>query len=238
MEKIMEKSFLFNFEERPNCIIANSNKKFPLRRIFCVGANYVAHAVEMGRNPDRDPPFFFSKPSDAIVNADSSISASIPYPAQTNDLHYEVELVVAIGKKGKDLDIDKSLDLVWGYSVGIDLTRRDLQQEAKAKRRPWDLSKGFDNSAIIGMIYPVSELGHPFNSNIWLSVNGKGKQNSNTSKLIWSVAEVISFLTQSVSLSPGDLIYTGTPEGVGPIAKGDKIKAGIDDINAIELNIN
>ena len=153
-------------------------------------------------------------------------------------MHYEVELVVAIGKKGKDLDIDKSLDLVWGYSVGIDLTRRDLQQEAKAKRRPWDLSKGFDNSAIIGMIYPVSELGHPFNSNIWLSVNGKGKQNSNTSKLIWSVAEVISFLTQSVSLSPGDLIYTGTPEGVGPIAKGDKIKAGIDDINAIELNIN
>lgn len=234
----MEKSFLFNFEERSHCIIVNSNKKFPLRRIFCVGANYVAHAVEMGRNPDRDPPFFFSKPSDAIVNADSGISASIPYPVQTNNLHYEVELVVAIGKKGKDLNIEKSLDLVWGYSVGIDLTRRDLQQEAKAKRRPWDLSKGFDNSAIIGMIYPVSELGHPFNSNIWLSINGKEKQNSNTSKLIWSVAEVISFLTHSVSLSPGDLIYTGTPEGVGPVAKGDKIKAGIDGINAIELNIN
>src|SRR6056300_1443334 len=223
----MPTSFIFQ-PSTTICNILDSNDKFPVRRILCVGANYVAHAIEMGRDPSREPPFFFAKPSDAIVNADRGLNIQIPYPPQTNNIHYEMEMVVAIGKIASNIEADEALSAIWGYGAGIDLTRRDLQKAAKDKGRPWELGKGFDNSAIISSLSPVSKIGHPDNARIWLSVNDIIKQDSNIKKLIWSVPEMISILSKTMTLKPGDLIYTGTPEGVGPISKGDKIIGGIE----------
>ncbi len=233
----MATSFVFQ-PSTTICNILDSNDKFPVRRILCVGANYVAHAIEMGRDPSREPPFFFAKPSDAIVNADRGLNIEVPYPPQTNNFHYEMEMVVAIGKKASNLEVEDSLDTIWGYGAGIDLTRRDLQKAAKDKGRPWELGKGFDNSAIISSLSPVSKIGHPKNARIWLSVNDEIKQDSNIKKLIWSVPEMISILSKTMTLGPGDLIYTGTPEGVGPINKGDKIIGGVEGIGEISINIS
>ena len=213
----------------PTVPITGSAERFAVRRIFCVGKNYADHAREMGGDPEREAPFFFSKPADAVVEADTDI----PFPPRTANLHHEIELVVAIGKAGADIDVDNALGLVFGYAAGNDLTRRDLQADAKAAGRPWDMAKGFDRSAVISPICAVEEIGHPENARIWLSVNGVIRQDGDIGDMIWPVAGIIAELSTYVMLKPGDLIYTGTPAGVGPIARGDLVEAGIDGIGAI-----
>ncbi|WP_133487014.1 fumarylacetoacetate hydrolase family protein [Aliiroseovarius marinus] len=218
---------------QPFLPIAGSDQKFPVRRIFCVGQNYAAHAREMGSNPDRELPFFFSKPADALV-ADG---ATIPFPPGTSNLHHEVELVVAIGKGGVNIAADAALDHVWGYAVGNDLTRRDVQADAKSNGRPWDMAKGFDRSAPCGALHPVAEVGHFTKGAISLSVNGETRQNSDISDLIWPVADVIAYLSTLVELSAGDLIFTGTPENVGPLQSGDTCVAQIDGLGSVTTHI-
>lgn len=213
--------------------VHGSDDRFPVRRVFCVGRNYAAHAREMGRDPDREPPFYFMKPTDALTDN----GVDVPYPPQTSNLHYEAELVVAIGKECVNVGIDDALDYVYGYGVGNDLTRRDLQLEARDKGRPWDTGKGFDHSAPCAEIHTVDQVGHIENARIWLSVNGEMKQDSNVNKLIWSVPEVIANLSSLYHLYPGDLIYTGTPEGVGPVVAGDVINVGVDGLTELETKI-
>ncbi|MCK0141224.1 fumarylacetoacetate hydrolase family protein [Aliiroseovarius sp. F20344] len=215
--------------EQPFLPITNSDQKFPVRRIFCVGQNYAAHAREMGSNPERELPFFFTKPADALVPD----GASIPFPPGTSNLHHEVELVVAIGKGGADIAVDEALDHVWGYAVGNDLTRRDVQADAKSAGRPWDMAKGFDRSAPCGALHPAQSVGHFAQGGISLAVNGELRQSSDISDLIWPVADVISYLSSLVELHAGDLIFTGTPEGVGPLKPGDTCVAQIDGLGSV-----
>lgn len=217
----------------PSVAVVESDARFPVRRIFCVGRNYAAHAREMGKDPDREPPFFFTKPADAVVDD----GATIAYPALTNNLHHEAELVVAIGTGGVEISQDKALDHVWGYGIGNDLTRRDLQAEAKKLGRPWDWAKGFDRSAICGPLVPVSAKGHLDSGAITCHVNGVEKQRGDLADLIWSVPEVISILSHSVALEAGDLIYTGTPAGVGPLERGDVCEVKIEGLGAISTTI-
>ena len=213
--------------------IKGESARFAVRRIFCVGRNYAAHAREMGKDPDREPPFFFTKPADAVVDTGSTI----PYPPQTNNFHYEIELIVAIGAEGVDVSVERSLDLVWGYGVGIDLTRRDLQFEARDKGRPWDWGKAFDLSAPISPLVPVAEAGHPEDRRIWLAVNGEVKQDANLSELIWPVPDIIAHLSRSMTLKPGDIIMTGTPAGVGPIVPGDQVTGGVEGLADIAVTV-
>lgn len=217
----------------PSVAIAGETARFPVRRIFCVGRNYAAHAREMGKDPDREPPFFFTKPADAVVDS----GATIPYPPETSNLHYEIELVVAIGKEAFNVAPETALDLVFGYGVGIDLTRRDLQFEARDKGRPWDWSKAFDRSAPIAPIHRLKAGGHPTSGRIWLAVNGTVKQDADIKELIWPVPEIISILSRSMMLKPGDLIMTGTPAGVGPIVTGDHVTGGVDGLQQIEITL-
>ncbi|MBP2229469.1 fumarylpyruvate hydrolase [Azospirillum agricola] len=213
--------------------VAGSDAAFPVRRVFCVGRNYAAHAREMGRDPDREAPFFFTKPADAVIPDGSAV----PYPPETANFQYEIELVVAIGKDGTDIPAERALDHVFGYAVGNDLTRRDLQLEARDKGRPWDWGKAFDNSAVIGPIRPVSEIGHPEKGRVWLAVNGAVKQDQDIADLIWSVPEIIAILSRSMTIRAGDLIYTGTPAGVGPIVPGDRVTGGVDGIGGHAITI-
>jgi fumarylpyruvate hydrolase len=206
---------------------------FPVRRIFCVGRNYAAHAREMGSDPNGEPPFFFTKPADAVVPA----AQDTPYPTATGNLHHEMELVVAIGKAGAAVASAAALDLVFGYAAGLDLTRRDLQDEAKATRRPWDMSKGFDASAPIGDIVPASEAGHPSEGAITLKVNGEIRQNGDLADQIWPVPEIIAALSKLVRLAPGDLIFTGTPDGVGPLQRGDLLEGEIAGVGFVRTRI-
>ncbi len=192
---------------------------FPIRRVFCVGRNYAAHAREMGGNPDREPPFFFTKPADAISSA-----PTIPYPPATRDLHHEGELVVAIGAGGADIAQERALDHVFGYTVGVDLTRRDLQSALRKEGRPWDMAKGFDFAGPCGILRPAADIGHPSKGAITLSVNGVQKQAGDLADMVWSVPEIVAILSGLVALAPGDLIFTGTPEGVGPLARGDRVE--------------
>jgi fumarylpyruvate hydrolase len=202
---------------------------FPVRRIFCVGRNYAEHAREMGHDPSREPPFFFTKPADALVIS----GAETPYPPATNDLHHEIELVVAIGKEAAAIDAATALDHVWGYAAGIDLTRRDIQAEAKKAGRPWDMAKGFDASAPIGDLAPVSSVGHPSSGRIELTVNGTTRQLGDIGDMIWSVPEAIAYLSGLVTLMPGDLIFTGTPAGVGAIVRGDRLEGSIAGVGSV-----
>ena len=213
----------------PTAAITGSDARFAVRRIFCVGKNYADHAREMGADPEREPPFFFSKPADAVVPGD----AQIPFPPRTVNLHHEIELVVAIGKAGAEIAAVDALGHIYGYAVGNDLTRRDLQNEAKAAGRPWDMAKGFDRSAVISPIRKAAEIGHPEQAAIWLSVNGEIRQQGNIAAMIWPVASIVAALSSYVALMPGDLIYTGTPAGVGPILRGDFVEGGIDGIGVI-----
>jgi fumarylpyruvate hydrolase len=206
---------------------------FPVRRVFCVGRNYAAHAREMGGDPSREPPFFFTKPADALVTG----GADTPYPAATANLHHEMELVVAIGTGGADIPADAALSHVFGYAAGLDLTRRDLQDEAKAARRPWDMAKGFDASAPIGEIAPAAAIGHPAAGRIALTVNGTVKQEGDLLDQIWAVPEIIAALSRLVRLAPGDLIFTGTPEGVGALAKGDVLHGEIAGVGRVATRI-
>jgi fumarylpyruvate hydrolase len=213
--------------------VHGTDARFPVRRIFCVGRNYAAHAREMGRDPDREPPFFFLKPADTVVDD----NATVPYPPETENFHYEIELIVAIGKAGADIPQDRALDYVYGYAVGIDLTRRDLQLAAREQGRPWDWGKGFDLSAPIAPLHPVAEIGHPRAGRLWLAVNGTVKQDSDIAKLIWSVPEIISTISRSMELRPGDIIMTGTPEGVGPVQRGEVMTGGIDGLGEIRIAV-
>lgn len=196
--------------------VANSDSVFPVRRIFCVGRNYEEHTREMGGDPDRDPPFFFTKPADAAIPS----GLTIPFPVATKNLHHEAELVVAIGKGGADISPEAYTDHIWGYAAGNDLTRRDLQATAKSLRRPWDMSKGFDNSAVIGALHPASETGLMTSGHIGCTVDGDERQSADLSDMIWPTSDVIAFLSRQVTLQPGDLIMTGTPAGVGQINPG------------------
>lgn len=226
-------SYVFAPPEQPSVAVFGTADRLPVRRIFCVGRNYAAHAREMGKDPNREPPFFFAKPADAVVDS----GVTVPYPPETENFQYEAELIVAMGKAGRDIPEDKALDYVWGYAVGNDLTRRDLQLAARDKGRPWDLGKGFDQSAIIGPVYPVAKVGHPEKGAITLTVNGELKQSGDLNELIWSVPEIISILSRSMALAPGDLIMTGTPAGVGPLVEGDTCVAHIDGLGEIETPI-
>ncbi len=218
---------------QPAIAVAGSEDCFPVRRIYCIGRNYGAHAREMGHDPDREPPFWFAKPADAIVASGSVID----YPPRTEDLQHEIELVIAIGKAGVNVAVEDALDYVFGYATGIDLTRRDLQKEAKSQGRPWVTAKGFDQSAPVSDLQMVADIGHPSAGRIWLSVNGEIRQQGDLNELIWSVAEAIAELSTLFALSPGDLIFTGTPAGVGPVVAGDQITGGIDGIDEIEITI-
>jgi fumarylpyruvate hydrolase len=207
---------------------------FPVHRIYCVGRNYAAHTREMGFDPNREEPFFFLKPADALVASGKSIA----YPPLTNDFQHEIELVVAIGKGGKDISTEQAHRHVFGYAVGLDMTRRDLQMNARKQGRPWDMGKAFDESAPCASLVPAVVSGHLERGAIWLKVNGEVRQKSDISHLIWSVAEVIQHLSRYVTLLPGDLIFTGTPEGVGPVEPGDVMEGHIDGLedlrNAVE----
>jgi fumarylpyruvate hydrolase len=217
----------------PALAVADSDQRFPLRRVFCVGRNYAAHAREMGADPARESPSFFSKPADAVVPA----SGTLPYPPATRDLHHEVELVVALQAGGADILPERALDLVWGYGVGLDLTRRDLQSAAKDARLPWDMAKGFDGSAPCSPLHPVARVGHPRAARIWLEVNGELRQQGNLNEMIYPVAEVIAHLSRFVALAPGDLIFTGTPSGVGALQRGDRVRGGVDGVAEFALAI-
>ncbi len=226
-------SYVIDPPSQPSVAVQGTSDRFPVRRIFCVGRNYAAHAREMGNDPDREPPFFFSKPADAVIG-DHSV---IPYPRETDDLHHEGELVVAIGKPGVKIAPSRALEHVWGYAAGIDLTRRDLQDEAKRLSRPWDLSKGFDNSAVVGQIHSVNEVGHLQSGEIRLSVNGEVRQLANLKDMIWPVPHIIAFLSRSVTLVAGDLIMTGTPAGVGALVPGDTAVVEIEPLASLTLKI-
>lgn len=218
---------------QPSVAVAETDRRFPVRRIFCVGRNYAAHAREMGRDPNREPPFFFLKPADAVTDD----GAVVPYPPLTNDLHHEVEMVVAIRKGGADIREESALDHVFGYAVGLDLTRRDLQAAAKELGQPWDWGKGFDQSAPVGPLRPVLDGGHPEAGRIWLSVNDSVRQDGDLSEMIWSVPEIIAIASRSMRLAPGDLIMTGTPAGVGPVQRGDVLTGGVDGVGRIRITI-
>lgn len=218
---------------QPTVPVAGTDAVFPVRRIYCVGRNYAAHAREMGHDPDREPPFFFAKPADALVPDGSRI----PFPPATEDLHHEVELVVAIGEGGFEIAVERALGHIFGYAVGIDLTRRDVQAVAKKMGRPWTMAKGFDRSAPIGAIRPVSEIGHPDRGRIALAVAGTVRQESDLSHQIWSVPETIAHLSRLVELRPGDLVFTGTPEGVSEVNPGDRLDAEIERVGRLSVTI-
>lgn len=207
--------------------------EFPVRRIYCVGRNYAAHAREMGFDPDREPPFFFMKPADAIVPN----GGTMPYPSATQNLHHEIELVVAIGTGGVSIPVESAFDHVYGYAVGLDMTRRDLQLALRDKGRPWDMAKGFDHSAPCAAITPASVSGHFQKGAIWLKVNGEVRQSSDVAALIWSVPETIAYLSGLVRLEPGDLIYTGTPDGVAAVVAGDQLEGHVDGLERLTCRI-
>jgi fumarylpyruvate hydrolase len=213
--------------------IQGSADLFPVHRIYCVGRNYAAHAREMGVDPDSQPPVFFMKPADAIAHD----GAAIPYPPATADLHYEVELVAALGEGGTAVLPERALDLVFGYAVGIDLTRRDLQAAAKKHGEPWDMAKGFDRSAPCSAIRPAASIGHPRAGGVRLTRNGELRQDGDLGQLIWSVPQVIAHLSGLVTLQPGDIIFTGTPAGVGPTGAGDTLEGEIDGVGALTVTI-
>lgn len=225
-------NYVFPPETQVALPVSGSDAAFPVRRIYCVGRNYADHALEMGADPEREPPFFFTKPRDALVRS----GAELEFPPRTENLHYEVELVVALRNGGRDIAVESALDSVFGYAVGLDMTRRDLQASAKEEGRPWDLAKGFDESAPIGTVHPVSKVGHPARGLITLWQNGELRQRGDLSDQIWQVAETIAYLSEFVELRSGDLIMTGTPAGVGPVQPGDRVKGEIAGIGEIEIS--
>jgi len=216
--------------------VAGSDEQFPVHRIYCVGRNYAEHAREMGFT-GREPPFFFMKPADAVLPVPAGQTGHLPYPTLTADLHHEIELVVAIGRGGANIAAADALDHVWGYAVGLDMTRRDLQGEMKKQGRPWCIGKGFEASAPIGPIVPAAQAGDVHHAGIWLEVNGRARQRSRTDQLIWSVAETIEHLSAAWTLQPGDLVFTGTPEGVAAVVRGDVLEGGIDGLPPLRVAV-
>jgi len=231
-------AFVFSPQPPAALPVAGSNAFFPVRRVYCVGRNYADHAREMGalaQAEGREPPFFFMKPGDAVVSGDGELA--IAYPPLTSNLHHEVELVVALGAGGASVAVDRAKDLIFGYTVGLDLTRRDIQAKAKEKSHPWDMGKGFDQSAVAGVLQPVARIGHPSSGRIWLTVNGQTRQDGDLAAMSWKVADIIANLSTMVRLEAGDLIYTGTPAGVGPLLPGDVLEAGVDGVGTLRARI-
>jgi fumarylpyruvate hydrolase len=226
-------SHVFTPVPAPTVEVQGTDSRFPVHRIYCVGRNYADHVREMGADPAREPPCFFSKPADAVV----ANGAPVPYPPRTANFHHEIELVVAIGRGGSRIAADRALEHVFGYAVGNDLTRRDLQAAAKDKGLPWDTAKGFDHSAPVTAIRRVSDAGHPVQGAIWLEVNGERRQQADLAEMIWSVPEIIAELSTYYELQPGDLIFTGTPAGVGRVVRGDSLVGGIDGLDTLRTTI-
>jgi fumarylpyruvate hydrolase len=217
----------------PSLPVAGDTRRFAVNRIYCVGRNYADHAREMGHDPDREPPFFFMKPASAIVTD----GADMQYPSLSNDVHHEIEMVVAIGKGGANIAADKALEHVYGYGVGLDMTRRDLQGEAKKMGRPWDTGKAFDQSAPCSALVPVAQCGHPSKGSVRLMVNGEVRQEGDLNQLIWNVPDTIAYLSTLFTLQPGDLIFSGTPAGVGPIKKGDVLEGEVVGLPLLKTRI-
>lgn len=217
--------------------IVGSSEQFPVRRIYCIGRNYAAHAREMGSDPNRELPFFFQKPTDAVQNVAPGETADHPYPPLTKNYHYEIELVAALSKGGKNIPVAQALDHVFGYTIGLDMTRRDLQRAMGDQKKPWEIGKSFDKSAPLGPLHPVAQIGHFTKGAIWLKVNGQIKQSSDLGKMIWSVAEQISKLSEAFELMPGDIIYSGTPENVGPVVPGDVMEGHIDGLPNLSVKV-
>lgn len=213
--------------------VIDSDSQFPVRRIYCIGRNFAAHAVEMGHDPDREPPFFFQKNPDNILLA----GQDLPYPPKTDDMHFEVEMVVALGKGGANIPLDAALDHVFGYGVGLDMTRRDLQGEAKSMRRPWEIGKAFEHSAPCSPLVPAAKIGHPSDGAIWLKVDGETKQSGDLNQMIWKTPEMISYLSEYFVLAPGDLIFAGTPAGVGPVTRGQVMHAHVEHIGELSVKV-
>jgi len=228
----MQEQYAVPAVPRPTVAVEGGGLRFPVRRIFCVGRNYPEHSREMGFT-DRAPPFFFSKPADAVM----SNGSAVPYPPRTLNLHHEIELVVALGKGGRDVLVGDALELVFGYAVGNDLTRRDVQAAAKDAGRPWDTAKGFDHAAPVSPIVPAMTCGHPSSGRIWLEVNGELRQQGDLADMIWNVPEVIAELSTWFELAPGDLVFTGTPAGVGPLVAGDRVRGGVDRVGILEHTV-
>ncbi len=218
---------------RPSLPVRGSERRFPIHRIYCVGRNYAAHAIEMGHDPDREPPFFFQKNPDTVVGNGETIA----YPDKTGDVHHEVELVVALAAGGKDIPVERALSHVYGYAVGIDLTRRDLQGEAKKLGRPWEIGKAFDNSAPCSEVVPAADIGHPERGAIWLEVGGERRQDGDLAQMIWKVPEIVATLSGLFTLAPGDLIYSGTPAGVGAVARGDRLTGTVEGVGEITIHV-
>jgi len=217
--------------------VAGSDEVFPVRRIYCIGRNYAAHAIEMGSDPSREPPFFFQKPTDAIQYVAPGQVSDHPYPSLTKNYHYEVELVAALSTGGRDIPVERALDCVYGYALGLDMTRRDLQRGMGDQKKPWEIGKSFDHAAPIGPIHRVAQTGHYKHGDIWLKVNGETRQQATLDHMIWSVAEQIARLSQAFELFPGDIIYSGTPENVGPVVRGDVILAHVDGLPELSIKI-
>lgn len=223
--------YVIDIGERPSLPVEGTDARFPVGRIYCVGRNYAEHAREMGHDPDREPPFFFMKAANSIVPSGSTIG----YPVGTKDVHHEIEMVVALARGGRNIPVEKALEHVFGYAVGLDMTRRDIQGEAKKMGRPWEMGKSFDESAPITAIRPVSATGHPSKGAIWLKVNGQVKQQGDLAMQIWSVPEQINYLSNLITLQPGDLIFSGTPAGVGPVKPGDRLEGHVDGVGDLTV---
>ena len=229
----MTTSFVIAAPAIPSLPVVGDSKRFPVNRIYCVGRNYADHAREMGHDPDREPPFFFMKPATAIVTDGQAMA----YPALSKDVHHELEMVVAIGKGGTNISADHALDHVWGYGLGLDMTRRDLQGEAKKMGRPWDTGKAFDQSAPCSALVPVSQCGHLSKGRIYLTVNGQVKQDGDLAMMIWNVPETIAYLSTLFTLMPGDLIFSGTPAGVAAVQRGDVLEGHVDGLPVLHTKI-
>lgn len=227
------KNYVFNPLPVPTVPIAGSEALFPVHRIYCVGRNFADHAVEMGHDPSKEPPFFFQKNPDTLVLP----GHDFPYPSETKDVHHEIELVVALHKGGTNIPLEKALDCVFGYGVGLDMTRRDLQGEAKKLGRPWETGKAFEASAPCSVLHPVSKVGHPTEGSITLKVNGEIRQSGDLNQMIWKVPEMISYLSSLFELKAGDLIFAGTPAGVGPIVRGDEMVGHVDGVDEIRFRV-
>ena len=223
--------YVLDLGPRPSLPIAGSDMRFAVNRIYCVGRNYADHAREMGHDPDREPPFFFMKHAGAVVQN----GATLTYPVQTKDVHHEIELVVALARGGKNIPVEKALEHVWGYGVGLDMTRRDVQGEAKKMGRPWEMGKSFDASAPCTALMPAGEIGHPGKGAIWLKVNGQIRQSGDLAMQIWNVQEQIAYLSNMITLEPGDLIMTGTPAGVNAVKAGDLLEGHVDGVGDLTI---
>jgi fumarylpyruvate hydrolase len=229
-------NYVFNPSPVASVPVVGRTERFPVRRVICVGRNYVEHAKEMGFT-GREPPFFFFKPADAIVPVTAGETGSIDYPSLTKDLHHEIELVACIGTGGRNIKAADAMKHIWGYAVGLDMTRRDLQGEMKKQGRPWEIGKSFEQSAPIGPVTPASQAGDVANAEIWLKVNGKDRQRSSVAKLIWNLGEIIEHVSSAWELAPGDLIFTGTPEGVAAVVPGDTLEGGVGGVGTLSVKI-